>query len=92
MKKNDIKNTQIKQGYSNQKEWIPCDERMPEEPFGCLVTVLDYNPFTGEDFPNLYPNFVGWDGERWNNDDGEDIHMEVIAWMPLPKPWKGEKR
>ena len=69
--------------------WIPVTERLPEEPFGCLVTVWDTNPITMEEFENILPYFVGWDGERWNDADGEQCPFEVLAWMPLPEPFKG---
>lgn len=62
--------------------------RMPEEAYGCLVTVMDCEAYSMEDFENIYPEFVGWDGENWNDGDGEEISFEVIAWMPLPKPYK----
>ena len=68
--------------------WIPCEERMPEEPFGCLVTVMDTEPMTWEEFENILPYFVGWDGEQWSDEDGLECPFEVLAWMPLPKPWK----
>ena len=71
--------------------WIPCSERMPEEPFGCLVTVWDTEPFTMTEFENILPYFVGWDGERWNDADGEEGPFEVIAWIPLPKAYKEEE-
>ena len=70
--------------------WIPVSERMPEEPYGCLVTVEDEEPMTGRWFENILPYFVGWDGERWNDSDGEQCPFEVIAWIPLPKPYKAE--
>ena len=63
---------------------------LPEEAFGCLVTVWDTNPVTMEEFENILPYFVGWDGEQWNDADGEQCPFEVIAWMPLPEPYKGE--
>lgn len=72
-------------------QWIPCSERLPEAPFGCLVTVEDEEPMTGALFPNLLPYFVGWDGEQWNDADGEQCPFEVLAWMPLPKPYEVEK-
>ena len=68
--------------------WIPCSVSMPEEAFGCLVTVMDCEPSTQTDFENILPYFVGYDGETWNDADGKEIPFEVIAWMPLPKPYK----
>ena len=72
--------------------WIPVEERMPEEAFGCLVTVMDCNPSTQTDFENILPYFVGYDGDSWNDADGEEIPFEVIAWRKLPTPYqpKGE--
>ena len=72
--------------------WIPCSEQLPEEAFGCLVTVMDCNPSTQTEFENILPYFVGYDGETWNDADGEEIPFEVIAWRKLPTPYqpKGE--
>lgn len=72
--------------------WIPCSERLPEEPFGCLVTVIDANPLTMEEFENILPYHVGYDGGQWNDSDGERIPFDVIAWQPLPEPYNGEER
>lgn len=74
-----------------ESNWISCKERMPEKPYGCLATVWD-STLTGEgdDFENLLPYFVGWDGEQWNDEDGQQCPFEVIAWQPLPEPYKGE--
>lgn len=70
-------------------EWIPCSERLPSEPFGCIVTVWDSTPTgEGDDFENILPYFVGWDGEQWNDEDGEKCPFEVIAWMPYPMPYR----
>lgn len=69
--------------------WVRCMERKPgdsEAPYGCLVTVWDDNQMTGETFESLLPYFVGWDGEQWNDADGEQCPFEVIAWMALPGP------
>ena len=76
---------------AEQDRWNPCSERMPTEPFGCFVTVMDTNPITQEEFENILPYFVGWDGEQWNDADGERTPFEVLAWLPLPKPYKLEE-
>ena len=68
--------------------WIPCSDRLPEEPFGCLVTVIDCEPVTQTDFENILPYFVGYDGETWNDADGEEIPFEVLAWRELPQPYQ----
>ena len=68
--------------------WIPCSVRLPDEAFGCLVTVMDCEPSTQTEFENILPYFVGYDGETWNDADGEEIQFEVIAWQPLPKPYQ----
>ena len=68
--------------------WIPVEERMPEEAFGCLVTVIDCNPVTLTEFENILPYVVGYDGDSWNDADGEEIPFEVIAWRKLPTPYQ----
>ena len=68
--------------------WIPCSEQLPEEAFGCLVTVIDCEPVTQTDFENILPYVVGYDGDSWNDADGNVIPFEVVAWQPLPEPFK----
>ena len=86
-----IKET-VKEIEENHNGWISCSEQLPEEAFGCLVTIMDCEPSTQTDFENILPYFVGYDGETWNDADGKEIPFEVIAWMPLPEPYqpKGE--
>ena len=68
--------------------WIPVSERLPDEAFGCLVTVMDCEPSTQTDFENILPYFVGYDGHGWNDADGEEIPFEVLAWRKLPQPYQ----
>jgi len=71
-----------------QGEWISVSERLPNEAFGCLVTIWDTDRRTQEEYEYVLPYAVGYDGETWNDCDGEVIPFEVIAWMPLPEPYK----
>ena len=54
-------------------EWTPVSERLPELVYGCLVTVeMDSMP-SFEPIPVVLPYAVGYDGEGWNNSDGNTI-------------------
>lgn len=67
--------------------WIYCGdgENLPAEPFACIVTVIDTEPMTQEDFESILPYHVGYDGKQWNDIEGNRIPFEVIAWMYAPK-------
>ena len=70
-----------------EQGWIPCSERLPED-----VEV-------GEEYPNVifctqdesytgfYENCTG----KWWTADGDGVCYNVVAWMPLPEPWKEEQ-
>lgn len=68
------------------QKWIPVNERLPKKPEidgdsdGYIVqTRRVAQPFIGY-----------WDGREWT-DEEVDILDEVIAWMPLPEPYREEE-
>lgn len=63
--------------------WIPVSERLPEKNKDVIATVK-YSGFMGMYGRWLKTAFIDDYGE-WN---GECIGGEVIAWMPLPEPYK----
>ena len=63
--------------------WIPVSERLPEK-HKDVITTVKYKGFLGMYGRWLKTAFIGDYGE-WN---GECIGGEVIAWMPLPEPFK----
>lgn len=74
--------------------WIPCEERMPDDvegSYGCIATVMNTDIRTGEEVEVLLPYPVGYDGKIWIDDEGCECPYEVIAWMPLPKPYEDGK-
>lgn len=62
-------------------EWTPCSERPPETDGDYLATLhckwpdREYKTVEVEEFRN-----GGFD---------ENLYVKVVAWMPLPEPWKG---
>lgn len=64
-------------------DWIPVSERLPEK-HKDVITTVKYNGFLGMYGTWLRTAFIGDYGE-WN---GECIGGKVVAWMPLPKPYK----
>lgn len=74
----------------NSVRWVPVTERLPEEPYGCLV-IVEQDDYWGEPREVMYPHFAGYDGEQWNDGDGDKVPLEITRWMPLPEPPKGER-
>ena len=72
-----------------QQQWIPCSERLPEEDGQYIVTVK-YEHVDG--YEDIYSEHIEWVDGHW--DEFGHYHCgrveKVLAWQPLPKPWKGE--
>lgn len=65
-------------------EWIPCSERLPEESGTYIVNAIE-NHIVHVTFAKWMPRI-----KRWNL-TGSRSYWKVIAWMPLPKPYRPEK-
>ena len=77
-------------------KWIPCSERLPEEGERVLATHLGgVNP-NRQVIEHIYQcgEFTcGWDMDMnvGSSTFGQRYMGKVIAWMPLPKPYRGEQ-
>ena len=62
--------------------WIPCSDRLPKDEGIFLVTMETYvfNEYSHPVGTSFYSPSFGWVNASPN---------KVLAWMPLPKPWKG---
>jgi len=83
--------------------WIPCSERMPEDGENCLVSVrcsnnflVDRGTYSTDLFNVDEEDFFGERGKSgWyyiNSEYGYCRILNVIAWMPLPEPYRAERR
>lgn len=57
--------------------WIPVSERLPED--GTYITTFD-GELVGQEEP--FTGMCGIENGKWDEEDC------VIAWMPLPEPYK----
>lgn len=79
-------------------QWIPCSERLPDRFGKMLVTFV---PEAGTLWTRViiahYSDLMGiakpcfWIGNVGKNDFA-NITSQVVAWMPLPKPYKMDER
>ena len=72
-----------------QPQWIPCSERLPFTTGSYLVTVHPNYIVPG----CIHVDILSWfNGKWWFYMDGQDTEFPdpIIAWMPLPEPYRGE--
>ena len=72
---------EVAEEYNNS--WIPCSERLPEDDSICIVTVEYPNNKTMVDY--------GWfdrKGVCWFVGMQEFRTSNILAWQPLPEPFK----
>ena len=86
-----------------EPQWIPCSERLPERIInGDTEIVQEFLVTIKERWPNeewKYAIDIAWIPGHYIDDfwqtyndwkEGQEVH--VIAWMPLPEPYKGEQK
>lgn len=91
-----LKSVPNRQGYIKQlirgdiaSKWIPCSERLPEYYDEYFVT-LESPQMLIVGIAEYEPDEMLVAGGKWYLDDYDRVHsdLQVIAWMPLLKPYK----
>ena len=68
-----------------EQRWIPCSERLPEHGGRYLISVLDGINRRTTVAPYL-PRCKAWAM------NGRMAYWKVIAWLPLPEPYREEEQ
>ena len=68
------------------RKWTPVAEALPEGAM-CVLTTIETKHKGKQVRSGFYyqNHFHNDNGDTWNATD-----KEVLAWMPLPEPWRGE--
>lgn len=74
-----------------EPHWIPCSERLPED-YTNVLAWFEYYRYG--DYNCMYQTHgIGSYASEYNswliNGEPGWHKLQVIAWMPLPEPWKG---
>ena len=81
-RKNDVVFEEVK--------WIPVSEALPENTEFVLLTIRRLDKSYNQT-PFISVGYVSWNQTAWwcAHDGDCDVHnVEVLAWMPLPEPYK----
>ena len=68
-------------------DWTPCSVALPEAGKQVLVTAQ-----WGDEEPEVFSADMNPITDAWEHSDGEEISRAytVLAWQPLPEPYRGE--
>lgn len=74
----------------SENGWIPCSERLPETIDDMLQCVIVTNENDWQGMAYYHPQ-KGWTFAECHNSDKKIDWTEIIAWQPLPQPYKPQK-
>lgn len=87
----DVRKEAYEQGRAMAQRWIPVTERLPEKYKDVLCC---YEYFRYGDYNCMFRTIDrGYYGNGvWGGEAGQGHKNKVLAWMPLPEPFKGEQK
>ena len=71
-----------------QTKWIPCSERQPQENGNYLAFYRTSDGTASLEF--MMVDHCNAGGGWLHEKNGRKAYKKVIAWMPLPEPYKAE--
>lgn len=75
-----------------EERWIPCSERLPKKEERSYWICLDGGGQCQCRWTNDMYGFGSNEYSKWGwHIMDKPQYSKVVAWMPLPEPWKGDK-
>lgn len=74
------------------QEWISVKDRLPKDAEAVLITIRRMDKSFNQ-IPFISVGYISWNQQAWwcaHDGDCKENNIEVLAWMPLPSPYKGE--
>ena len=75
-----------------ERKWIPVTEALPKNAEFVLLTIRRLDKSYSQ-IPFISVGYVSWNQNAWwcaHDGDCDAHNVEVLAWMPLPEPYRGE--
>ena len=75
-----------------EQRWVLVSQKLPKDNEYVLITIRRLKHIYNQR-PFISVGYIGWNGTAWwcAHDGWCDLkNIEVVAWMPLPKPYEGE--
>ena len=76
------------------QEWIPCSKKLPNKSGEYLVTIIKSESSVQQGVTDVFIRSLAPANILYGEGFGEqlvwrkELWEDVVAWMPLPKPWK----
>lgn len=75
-----------------EQRWIPVSEKLPEDDVYVLLTVRRMDDSYNH-VPFISTGYISWNHQCWwcaHDGNCKDANIDVLAWMPLPEPYREE--
>jgi len=77
-----------------ESHWISVEERLPKQDEMVLITIIRKDERYNK-IPFISIGYISWNNTVWwcaHDGDCKSANVEVLAWMPLPEPYRAERR
>ena len=84
--------TPYEPSVQTEQKWIPCSEALPKDNEYVLLTIRRLNKAYNQ-LPFISIGYVSWNGMCWwcaHDGDCKSNDIDVMAWQPLPEPYRGD--